>query len=101
MAKICVKCGKPIPFMEGVRHAEGMYCRQCDIDAFVKQNCSADAFIERSRRESASVTEGRKASAEQQQPSPVEEIRKYKALLDDGIISQEEFESKKKQLLGL
>ena len=30
-----------------------------------------------------------------------EELRKYKKLLDDGIITQEEFEAKKKQLLGL
>ncbi|RHW53177.1 DUF4428 domain-containing protein [Lactobacillus bombicola] len=29
------------------------------------------------------------------------EIRKYKQLLDDGIITKEEFEAKKKQLLGL
>lgn len=33
--------------------------------------------------------------------SGADEIRKYKALLDDGIISQEEFEAKKHQLLGL
>lgn len=33
--------------------------------------------------------------------SPVEEIRKYKQLLDDGIITAEEFSQKKKQLLGL
>lgn len=30
-----------------------------------------------------------------------DEIRKFKALMDDGIISAEEFEAKKKQLLGL
>lgn len=46
-----------------------------------------------------------------QQPAPAEplapvadpatEIRKFKALLDDGIITQEEFDAKKKQLLGL
>ncbi|MFS0783294.1 SHOCT domain-containing protein [Bacillus sp. 1P06AnD] len=30
-----------------------------------------------------------------------EEIRKFKALMDDGIISEEEFQSKKKQLLGI
>ena len=30
-----------------------------------------------------------------------EELRKYKKLLDDGIITQEEFDAKKKQLLGL
>ena len=33
--------------------------------------------------------------------SPVEEIKKYKELLDMGIITQEEFEEKKRQLLGL
>lgn len=30
-----------------------------------------------------------------------DEIRKFKSLLDDGIITQEEFDAKKKQLLGL
>lgn len=33
--------------------------------------------------------------------SEVDEIRKYKELLDDGIITQEEFDAKKKELLGL
>ena len=33
--------------------------------------------------------------------SPIEEIKKYKELLDMGIITQEEFDVKKKQLLGL
>ncbi len=33
--------------------------------------------------------------------SNADEIRKYKQLLDDGIISQEEFDAKKKQLLNL
>ena len=32
---------------------------------------------------------------------PVDEIRRYKSLLDDGIITPEEFSAKKKQLLGL
>lgn len=30
-----------------------------------------------------------------------DEIRSYKALLDEGIITQEEFDAKKKQLLGI
>ncbi|SFB98715.1 protein of unknown function [Bacillus sp. OV322] len=30
-----------------------------------------------------------------------EEIRKYKSLMDDGIINEEEFQEKKRQLLGL
>jgi len=33
--------------------------------------------------------------------SPAEEIKKFKELLDIGAISQEEFDAKKKQLLGL
>ena len=33
--------------------------------------------------------------------SPIEELRKYKELLDNGIITQEEFDTKKKQLLEL
>lgn len=31
----------------------------------------------------------------------IEQIRKFKGLLDDGIISQDEFDAKKKELLGL
>jgi len=33
--------------------------------------------------------------------SPADEIRKFKDLLDEGIITQEEFDTKKKQLLGM
>ncbi len=33
--------------------------------------------------------------------SQADELKKYKALLDDGAISEEEYEAKKKQLLGL
>ncbi len=36
-----------------------------------------------------------------QVPSPADEIKKYKELLDSGIISQEEYDSKRNQLLGL
>lgn len=32
---------------------------------------------------------------------PIEEIQKYKALLDSGIITEEEFTAKKRQLLGI
>ena len=36
-----------------------------------------------------------------QQTSAADEIKKYKELMDAGIISPEEFDAKKKQLLGL
>lgn len=42
-----------------------------------------------------------KNSASNNNVSNAEEIAKYKKLLDDGIITQKEFESKKRQLLGL
>ena len=32
---------------------------------------------------------------------PVEELQKLKGLLDQGIITQEDFEEKKRQLLGI
>lgn len=35
------------------------------------------------------------------QLSPADEIKKYKTLLDENVISKEEFEAKKKQLLDL
>lgn len=34
-------------------------------------------------------------------PSNADELKKFKELLDGGVISQEEFDAKKKQLLGL
>ena len=42
-----------------------------------------------------------KANNPQPTTSPADELKKYKELLDMGIITQEEFDAKKKQLLGL
>ena len=36
-----------------------------------------------------------------QQASAADELKKFKELLDMGVITQEEFDAKKKQLLGL
>ena len=36
-----------------------------------------------------------------EEKSDAEKIREFKALMDDGIITQEEFDEKKKQILGL
>ena len=40
-------------------------------------------------------------SIPQETKSDADEIKKYKALLDEGTITQEEFDAKKKQILGL
>lgn len=41
------------------------------------------------------------ASAGFAAPSPVEQLRNYKELLDMGILTQEEFDAKKRELLGI
>ena len=41
------------------------------------------------------------SQSENQSVDATDEIRKYKALLDDGLITQEEYEIKKNELLGL
>lgn len=42
-----------------------------------------------------------KTETTSQNVSAADEIKKFKQLLDDGIITQEDFDAKKKQLLGL
>ena len=46
-------------------------------------------------------TKSNKSSKSEDVDAIVADIRKYKALADDGIITEEEFQAKKKQLLGL
>lgn len=47
------------------------------------------------------AAEAQPAPAANQPLDPAAEIAKYKALLDSGAITQDEYEAKKKQLLGL
>lgn len=58
------------------------------------RNLAIDAIENYRNRKSASNSKSRGISS-------ADEIKKYKALLDDGVITQKEFEAKKKQLLGL
>lgn len=70
----------------------------------VKFRCvqNADEFVETVNN----LTEKRKNAAKapssaSNQVSSADELKKFKELLDAGAISQEEYDSKKKQLLGL
>lgn len=56
------------------------------------------AFVEQAK-ENATKSQG--TTIIQQAASPAEELKKMKELLDMGIITQAEFDAKKKQLLGL
>ena len=46
-------------------------------------------------------TQQKNAGGDTQSSAVVSELKEYKKLLDDGIITQEEFDAKKKQILGL
>ena len=46
-------------------------------------------------------TENEKPIVPSEKSSEADELKKYKDLLDSGVITQEEFDAKKKQLLGL
>ncbi len=62
-------------------------------------NCGSIDLIEMKKEDYE--REIQKANTPQPTSSPADELKKYKELLDMSIITQEEFDAKKKQLLGL
>ncbi len=58
--------------------------------------CVSNLLIERQNKAPAQTVVRQEVST-----SNADELKKYKDLLDSGIITQEEFDAKKKQLLGL
>lgn len=58
--------------------------------------CVSNLLIERQTKPTAAT-----AIKQEAPKSDADELKKYKELLDSGIITQEEFDAKKKQLLGL
>lgn len=83
-----------IPFCSGMFSYQeaNNYCKSLYLDI----KAVMDVYKE---RESTMSAGGQ--TVVQQQSSGADEIRKFKALMDEGIISPEEFEAKKKQILGL
>ena len=67
----------------------------------ILSDATAEFEKKKALEEAKPKTTRTKKEAEKQQVSSADEIRKYKQLADDGIITIEEFEAKKKQLLGL
>ena len=63
------------------------HCNSTDVSALTKEEWEV---------EKAKKSQGNNAPV-----SSADELKKFKELLDIGVISQEEFEAKKKQLLGL
>ena len=71
-----------------------------DLAPTVKKKEAAISTIDETLEENSMNTVGQKDNTNTDR-SPFDVIRKYKELLDEGIITQEEFDAKKKQLLGL
>lgn len=55
----------------------------------------------RNKAERKAIEQNTNQSQASTASDPVVEIKKYKELLDQGILTQEEFDKKKKELLGL
>jgi len=72
---------------------ESFIARFTDRDEIHKTFAALNEFLQ-------SVRNGNQTTAGTQ-ISTADELRKFKQLLDDGIISQDDFDAKKKQLLGL
>lgn len=69
---------------------------------FLDASCNQIALNIKSYIEDTIVTKSNSQNTIiQQSYSSADELKKYKELLDDGVITQEEFDAKKKQILGL
>ena len=65
-------------------------------------NCGSSELEDISKEEYLSAKKAENQKAVNPTPfSTADELKKFKELLDSGIITQEEFDAKKKQLLGL
>lgn len=78
------------------------------LEEYTEQVTNLEAFIgafqKLSFSQAAMITENRSAGNAQIAQPPadaIEEIKKYKALMEEGMISAEEFQAKKRQLLGI
>ncbi len=67
----------------------------------IKQSTNGEAHQIKDYIEGIIINRSKNQGTVVQQVSPAEELKKFKELLDMGAISQEEFDAKKKQILGL
>ena len=94
---------------ENILAAGGWKCICGRVHASYVSSCSCgksksevkDAEFKKKQEEERRQTEQKKQAETMDESSKVAAIKEYKELMDTGIISQEEFEAKKKQLLGL
>ena len=74
---------------------------QDENTVMIKQATNAEAREIKDYIENIILNRSKNQGTVVQQAPPAEELKKFKELLDMGVISQEEFDAKKKQILGL
>ncbi|MDR2698795.1 MAG: SHOCT domain-containing protein [Candidatus Methanoplasma sp.] len=87
--EVCLTCNKKLNTIQGYQYLTPNQIRDVISGRVQKHEIKAPSqFVHPSDAPSS------------KQLSPAEEIRKYKELLDDGIISQDEFDTVKRRLLS-
>ena len=103
MAKDCVSCGGPVRFI-GTKVKDGEICAQC------RTSISIQVYTDRMQYTGAEIRElieGYKVMYPEKKgilgnkDDKFDEVRKYRKLCDDGLITEEEYEAKRRQLLEL
>lgn len=116
MPEMCAMCGRKIHLIK-TKVKDGFICGGCvdrlSPNLYAAKETYTGAELEKITEEKEAIAAARKYNPV---PEPIEipfniptpkkedkftEIEKYKELLDKGIITQEEFDKKKKELLGL
>jgi len=78
-----------------------LYYEENGVTQKLKLSITAYSFLEKCMPEKEYDYVLSNTSTADASTDKFEEIKKYKALMDEGIITQEEFETKKKELLGV
>ncbi len=90
----CIKCGKVLPHYTGTCGCGNTKSNNEMLEEKKRVQEEKKAEEQRKTDEAASKSNNKSVDA-------VEEIKRYKELLDSGVITETEFEAKKKQLLGI
>lgn len=88
----------------GVEHTGGVFSASGDENTITINSGTevlAEKVVEYINQKLRECKAAKNGGTVIQQASAADEIKKYKELLDMGVITQEEFDAKKKQLLGL
>ncbi|MCL2334103.1 MAG: SHOCT domain-containing protein [Candidatus Methanoplasma sp.] len=92
--EVCLSCNKKLKDITGYQYLTPTQVNDIISNRVQKQDVKVESPFFNSGSSGTNDPGANKASS-------ADEIRKYKELLDEGIITQEEFDIAKKRLLGL